>query len=230
MWTAETYALSILVAVFSGAWPYIKLGSMLLAFVLPKSVLSYYHRDEILTWLDILGKWSLLDTFFMVMMMVAFQFDLFVAKDVEINVYVRAEWGFYAFLLATMLSLILGHIVLHLHRNISDKERGVKCTSEIDGGNSKAGESIMNHTFETFMEYQPDKGSFISVVDGSSLLSAQNGCDKWGMKKIKVTAFGKSGVVVFVVSCILTVLFGTFRDTFNFEFKGLTGLLMVRSF
>lgn len=60
MWDAGVYPLSILIAFFSGAWPYIKLVSMLVSWFLPTSTLSSGRRDVVLRWLDILGKWSLL--------------------------------------------------------------------------------------------------------------------------------------------------------------------------
>jgi hypothetical protein len=231
MWTAEAYALSVLLAFFSGAWPYIKLASMFLAFVLPKSLMSFKLRDGILVWLDILGKWSLLDTFFMVMMMVAFQFDLFVARDVEINVYVRAEWGFYAFLLATVMSLILGHIVLYIHRSVTDVEKGSPSASVVYGGNSLEGEAVMNHTFFACMKLTTSSSSSSSSSANSNkepLVSNSNitAAGDWKTRKISMTLFAKIFIVLLLISCILAIIFGTFRNTFNFEFKGLTGLLM----
>ena len=227
MWTAGTYALSILLAFFSGAWPYVKLVSMLLALVLPPRVLSVPLRESTLTWLDLLGKWSLLDTFFMVMMMVAFQFDLFVAKDVEINVYVRAEWGFYAFLLATMLSLILGHCVLHMHRVAVDKERGMPVVGDISGGNSRDREAIMNHTFAVYLEVarSPLTNSLLEPSIASQSVTTEI---SYRLVNIYITITGNIVILFLISACIVSVVLGTLRDTFNFEFGGLTGLLMVR--
>lgn len=226
MWAAKTYALAILLALFSGAWPYIKLISMFFAFVLPKKYFSFAMRDGVLRWLDILGKWSLLDTFFMVMMMVAFQFDLYVANGVEINVYVRAEWGFYAFLLATMMSLTLGHAVLYLHRRVTEEECDRAVKSEIHEGNSGLREAIMNHTYyiefqSTSQKAKPDDGPTAALILDTAAESGKS------LVRIKVTTLGKITVVVLIISCALAVIFGTFRNTFYFEFKGLTGFLMV---
>lgn len=223
MWTAKTYALSILLAIFSGGWPYIKLVSMLLSLMLPKSMLSFAKRDGMLRWLDILGKWSLLDTFFMVMMMVAFQFDLYIAKDVELNVYVRAEWGFYSFLLATMLSLILGHVMLYLHRQVSHEEKGMPALHEIHGTESEEGKAMMNHTFYARLVWAmpaDEGGPMAALLPHAS----SSGCRA---VRIKITALGKIAVVFLIVSCTLAVVLGTFTNTFNFEFKGLTGFLLV---
>lgn len=65
-WTAGVYPLSILIAFFSGAWPYIKLATMFTSWILPTSLLPLPQRDSWLIWLDILGKWSLIDTYVMV--------------------------------------------------------------------------------------------------------------------------------------------------------------------
>ena len=46
------------------------------------------------------------------------------------------------------------------------------------------------------------------------------------MRTLSVTAAGKIAVVVILLATIVVVVAGTFRDTFNFEFKGLTGLLL----
>jgi hypothetical protein len=116
MWRAEVYYLAILIAFFTGGWPYIKMVAMLLAWILPSSVLSVAWRNTLLTWLDLLGKWSLVDSFVMMVMMVGFNFSFDIVPGVDIRVTVNPLWGFYAFLLATAASLAIGHYVLACHR------------------------------------------------------------------------------------------------------------------
>jgi len=53
----QVYLLAVLIAFFSGAWPYIKLALMLVAWMLPPRWCSVAWRDWLLIWLDILGKW-----------------------------------------------------------------------------------------------------------------------------------------------------------------------------
>ncbi len=69
-------------------------------------------RESVLTWLDGLGKWSLIDFFVMILMLCAFFFELHIGPEML----VLPKWGFYDFLLATMISLGLGHIILACHR------------------------------------------------------------------------------------------------------------------
>jgi uncharacterized paraquat-inducible protein A len=97
MWNAGVYPLSILIAVFSGSWPYIKLVIMLICWV---SKLSIKSREYLLMAIDMLGKWSLIDAFVMTLMMVAFQFHVGTGNvpgmdPANANVYVQPHWGFY---------------------------------------------------------------------------------------------------------------------------------------
>lgn len=131
MWNGRVYALALLIAFFSGIWPYIKLLAMLACWLMPTRKLSIKNRLRVLEWLDALGKWSLVDAFVMVLFMVAFEFDLSVAgqappvvRDVfdefggsaRLLVYVKPEWGFHLFVFATLGSLILGHLMTMVHR------------------------------------------------------------------------------------------------------------------
>jgi len=76
MWNAGSWVLSLLVAIFSGFWPYAKLVLMLISFCLPASILPHKSREKILLILDATGKFSILDTYVMIMMLVAFQFHI----------------------------------------------------------------------------------------------------------------------------------------------------------
>lgn len=116
MWDAGVYTLAVLILFFSGAWPYVKLLSMLLAWVAPPKLLSVARRETILVTLDVLGKWSLIDFFVMILMLCAFYFNIYIGQEIAVNVTVLPRWGFYSFLLATMISLGLGHIILACHR------------------------------------------------------------------------------------------------------------------
>eukprot|EP00405_Crypthecodinium_cohnii_P056348 CAMPEP_0206629264 /NCGR_PEP_ID=MMETSP0325_2-20121206/66949_1 /ASSEMBLY_ACC=CAM_ASM_000347 /TAXON_ID=2866 /ORGANISM="Crypthecodinium cohnii, Strain Seligo" /LENGTH=481 /DNA_ID=CAMNT_0054154049 /DNA_START=63 /DNA_END=1506 /DNA_ORIENTATION=+ len=124
MWHGGVYPLAILILLFSGVWPYLKLILMLVCWFSPRSTLSLEARKKFLEFLDMYGKWSMVDTFVMVIFMVAFRFDLsgmgatspFVAalfeefgEDARLVIYVEASLGFHLFLLATVVSLALSH-------------------------------------------------------------------------------------------------------------------------
>eukprot|EP01119_Soliformovum_irregulare_P012739 TRINITY_DN3330_c0_g1_i1.p1 TRINITY_DN3330_c0_g1~~TRINITY_DN3330_c0_g1_i1.p1 ORF type:complete len:1040 (-),score=250.66 TRINITY_DN3330_c0_g1_i1:70-3189(-) len=150
MWDAKVYALAILIGVFSGAWPYIKLLMMLLSWILPTKLISTKRRETLLMILDALGKWSLVDSFVMVLMMVAFRFHVVYPlnsqegyPDPIIDVFVRPDYGFYGFLFATAISLVLTHIILALHHRATtivyrsptfEDDRHPLCNDEFEVG------------------------------------------------------------------------------------------------
>lgn len=99
-------------------------------------------RQICLRVLDALGKWSLLDTYVMVLFMVAFRFHIVPPTEqgsVAIDVYVTPDLGFYTFLIATMLSLVMTHIILALDRQSTTKEVEI---------HSSERSSLMNHSFK----------------------------------------------------------------------------------
>lgn len=138
MWNAEVYPLAILIAFFSGAWPYIKLCTMMAAWVLPPSIMKIGFRETSLTALDVLGKWSLIDAYVMVMMMVAFHVELDLADNLAVIITVVSKTGFYTFITASIASLIAGHIVLYYHHYIIEMRTA---PAEDDA------EAIMNRNF-----------------------------------------------------------------------------------
>jgi hypothetical protein len=139
MWAAGVYPLSMMIALFSGVWPYTKLMLMLFAWMSPKSMCSISKRETLLMWLDALGKYSLVDAYVLVLMMVAFRFHIDLSNEsVVVDVLVTPQFGFYGFLLGTMISLAMGHIVLAFHRHaVADYAIPM-------GGRS---ESLMGHVF-----------------------------------------------------------------------------------
>ena len=113
---AGVYLLMLLILFCSGIWPYIKLVLMMVSWVASTRRLPPIKREKILYYLDSLGKFSLIDAYVLVLMMVAFRYELEVEGVGALNVYVTPKYGFYSFLFATIVSLIIGHCMLFLHR------------------------------------------------------------------------------------------------------------------
>jgi hypothetical protein len=137
IWTAGSYALSILIAFFSGMWLFLKLLFVLIAFLLPTSILSHKRREQILIFLDATGKYSLLDSYVMIMMLVAFHFHVeipvineYKTKSGSIfDIFIQAAHGFAMAITGVFISLILSHIMIHLHRSLDehpDQNKGEK--------------------------------------------------------------------------------------------------------
>ena len=116
MLQARIYSLLILVAVFSGFWPYLKLGLMLYGWLNRFSQKDRRRRGRMFLALDALGKFSLVDTYVLVLMVVAFRYHLELGGGVKVDVYVDPQFGFYGFLVGTILSLVLSHALVFYHR------------------------------------------------------------------------------------------------------------------
>jgi hypothetical protein len=119
MWHAKVYPLSLLIAIFSGGWPYAKLLLMLLCWIAPTNYLRVKSRETTFMVVDMLGKWSLIDSFVMVLMLVAFRFHVGSKPGEAADVFVEPGLAIYTFVGATMLSLFISHLCLYYHRRIT---------------------------------------------------------------------------------------------------------------
>lgn len=202
MWEAGVYPLSLLVAVFSGAWPYLKLILMGMCWLFPIGWMGVGKRETMLRFLDALGKWSLIDAYVMSLMLVAFRFSVgnpgseIPVSFFQADVFVEPDTAFYTFLCATIVSLITTHVVLHYHRH-SEAERRLPTGGEC--------ESLRNHTF-----------------DGE-----QFGLD--ARRRIRCSSCGNFIITFLLVFAIIVILAGSIVESFKFEFKGLAGLFLGES-
>jgi len=130
MWKGGVYPLSIFIGFFSGVWPYTKLVMMLACWYMPAHKLSVHRRQTMLEFLDAFGKWSLVDTYVLVLFLVAFNVQLTcqgavdqlanickaAGMDGEFRLYVLPTLGFHTFLIATLMSLAAGLWMSGCHR------------------------------------------------------------------------------------------------------------------
>jgi hypothetical protein len=225
LWVADAYFLSIIITLFTGVWPFVKLALLLLAWVLPTSIFLLEHRDFVLRWVDILGKWSLVDTYVMVLMMVAFHVKLSVVPGVTIALTVAPHWQFYTFLGATMGSLIIGHIALGCHRAVSETP------IIIDHLKEQTYEAMMNHSFTMEVFIPPQKKNLKKADEEENRerkeedeIGAEEGI--WKFHKLSFTTSGKIFVFFVLSFGLFIVVNGTLLNSVTFELKGLTGYLM----
>jgi len=203
MWAGRVYALALMIAFFSGCWPYFKLILMLVCWYLPTKFLSSTRRYAVLQFLDVYGKWSLVDTYVLVLMMVAFRFhidDTYGVPEVHeifdkaqasgsLTVYVQPSWEFSAFLVATLLSLVLGHVMCGCHRFVV----GI--------------------------------GEYAPHFDRRDMAKSRlcNKLRELGMDGGIVHAHGPT--ICLSISLLLVIL-GIFLDTFQFRFEGLAAYIL----
>ncbi len=137
----------------------IKLLLMLYSWMVPST--DQYKQERRLLALDAMGKYSLVDNYVLILFVVAFRFQLGVTDSLGIDVYVTPVYGFFSFLFATCLSLVLGHAVLFFHR---------KTMEHNDIGNDSASKSlILNHGFQTKAE-NPDRKRLSRIAQGLLIL------------------------------------------------------------
>lgn len=73
LWQGGGKGLAILILLVSGVWPYAKQLTTLALWFLPPTRVSISWRGTILLWLDFLAKWSMVDIFVIIIMIVSFR-------------------------------------------------------------------------------------------------------------------------------------------------------------
>jgi len=124
MWNAGAKSLAILIVLFSGVWPYSKLLVTLFLWFTPTRWVSSKRRGSILCWLDVLGKWSMVDVFVLLMTLASFKLSVESPDNLSflpdslysINMMVIPLWGLYANMLAQFVAQISSHVIIHYHR------------------------------------------------------------------------------------------------------------------
>jgi hypothetical protein len=106
----------------------------------PPDIVPLRTRETVYIWLDILGKWSLVDIFVMIMMTVAFCFILPLHDGFTAIGRMVPRWPFFEFFMSTVLSLLIGHLTLWAHRLVVNPE--------VLPSTDPYCEAIMDHCFD----------------------------------------------------------------------------------
>jgi len=125
LWTYELYIPAIIVVTLSIVWPYVKQIINLLIWILPPSVLPTSVRGSTLYWIDTFGKWSIVDVFIMICLIVGLRTTVFspgadfLPHDLyRFDLFVIPLWGMYTNMIAQILSQICSHVYIYYHRKI----------------------------------------------------------------------------------------------------------------
>lgn len=196
MWNAKIYPLFFLVVVMSGIWPYCKLILMLVAWIIPTTMMRARTREKLLLALDALGKFSLVDTYVLVLMLVAFRTHIDVSKNVLVDVFVTPETGFYSFLIATCASLGAGHVLVFYHRR-SELGRLVPHRNAVIASRR---ESIFTHKFSA--------------------------CNSLHNHRLQMSRRFQRLLILGTIVATVLLAIGITRKSFKFETGGLAGDLL----
>lgn len=86
LWDSASYALAILIVITSIMWPYVKLLLSLFAWMVPYR--NSTRRERLLEVVDCLGKWSFVDIFVLLIIMVSFRATIQLNAGVTMEVVV----------------------------------------------------------------------------------------------------------------------------------------------
>eukprot|EP00932_Pfiesteria_piscicida_P004712 SRR837773.14617.p2 GENE.SRR837773.14617~~SRR837773.14617.p2 ORF type:complete len:455 (-),score=174.49 SRR837773.14617:61-1308(-) len=114
-WNSGAYVISLITLGTSGVWPFVKLSLLLVCWLAPPSCCSLKARGRILGFLDTWGKYSYVDSWFLVLSMSAFALDWRGVGNTSMKVQTVPTAAFYAYFGATSLSICLGLIASHQH-------------------------------------------------------------------------------------------------------------------
>lgn len=211
MWSNDARELAVFLALFSGIWPYLKQLCTMFLWIAPTKWVSVSKRETMLIRLDILGKWSFVDIFTLIMSLVGFRImvkspsgGIFEFVDLlefdgglySLDLVVIPCWGLYANMIAQIISQISSHFVIYYHRKIvSDclKDGEVELSREGEKGNS----ALCRHSFDTI---------------GSKRSTFRKGVNV--------------GVLGVASSILVLYTLGFFYTNFSIEALGILGVLM----
>jgi paraquat-inducible protein A len=120
MWESGIYVVAILIAFFSITFPFLKLAVLLVVWV---AIPPTRERERILYWLCLLGKWSMLDPFIVILLMV-------LATD-QWAVSTQTFSGVYLFLGGIASAIMLSTIATQIDRWVNPYAQGATPTSTV---------------------------------------------------------------------------------------------------
>ena len=170
---------------------------MLISFILPASILSHKNREKLLLILDATGKYSILDSYISIMMVLGYHFlieipfvqEALVEKGFTLDIVVFEPYGFLSLLAGILISMFLSHLMTHLNRNLKSNK-----DENNNGENAENKISIMSFT-------------------------------KIKIKKINEKSF-RIIISVLLVITLGLFLIGLFMPGFSFYYYGLVGYVL----
>lgn len=112
-WNGGSKALAVVIVIFSGIWPYLKIILMGVAWFKP---MAQATRHSLLVWITRLGRWSLVDVYAVVVLLIALNFDLYGGA---VQVKAEARPAISTFAVAACISLSQSEFMIVRHLSIS---------------------------------------------------------------------------------------------------------------
>lgn len=199
----QGYTLSILIAFYSGVWPYVKLTLTIFCLWAPPDLLPERVRGRLLAVFEALGKWSLIDSLMVFILMAAMKIDFDLASDgggpsqasgvrrhdeppplLQVSAEVMPTAGITLFTLGVVISLVLTAVVGHMHRTLVLTPHEVSPGSEITGPARNRSYSAVR--FDAVGSAEPTV--YVHAVDNKSPTAERAGhAHEWGHDHVKHT-------------------------------------------
>ncbi|KAL1511047.1 hypothetical protein AB1Y20_005872 [Prymnesium parvum] len=227
-WNSGSYALASLVAAASGIWPFLKLSSNLIMWWMPSRWMSIDKQGLAIRFLDATGKFVITDTQMVVLLMVAFRFSILAqgegeAHVADADVVVTPDIGVTTFIIATFISLVIGHTHVHMHRSARrvfrmdmKGHRGIGCNelgaTPLDG-------------VQVDLARVPDQ---TIVASRSTALCKLHFNKLLCYKDRKIPLFLRMLVPIMLVVCSTGIIIGCQMTSFSITIEGLVGSLVGR--
>ena len=235
MWKAGATEMAILIIIFSGVWPYSKQLATLVLFFSPPTWVSAKKRGQIFSWLDALGKYSMVDIFVLIVAMVAFRVSIdspayaFLPENLySVDLILVALWGLYANMTAQVLSQLSSHVIIYYHDKVVQDALSSRIERESQATTSKDEEDSLERNSERDLD-EPSPPSLSSLV-GTANIKLRHHLFGLGDHKPSRLVRVKNGTniaVVFVAITIAIVMgIGCVIPSFHFEIFGLVGVVI----
>eukprot|EP00854_Cymbomonas_tetramitiformis_P029210 gene29210-36335_t len=118
-YNAKAYAVCLLISFFSGGFLYLNVCILLAVWVMPPSLLHPVRRAQVLQVSQFFGKWTLVEPYILIMMMVAYNISFSITPDLsfELILYMNRDnpFGSYWYIVACIGSIVLTQLIVLLN-------------------------------------------------------------------------------------------------------------------
>ncbi len=128
VWNAGGIFLALLIILLSITWPYVKIVGMAICWFTPTRALSFHGRGTLIRRLDQLGKWSLVELYLLLFILVTFRLEVaspettFLPKNFyALALSINPQLSIYTFCTALVISLATSNVIEWLHEGLEKK-------------------------------------------------------------------------------------------------------------
>eukprot|EP00924_Labyrinthula_sp_SR-Ha-C_P007036 snap_masked-scaffold_8-processed-gene-7.44-mRNA-1 protein AED:1.00 eAED:1.00 QI:0/0/0/0/1/1/2/0/1424 len=207
LWQNGGIVLALVLFIVSIGWPYLKLLLVAVAFAVPPEKMENEAKARFVEWLDLLGRFSLAEFYFLVMVLIVFDIDTgspdesWLPEDdfIAFEFLVVPQISLFLFSLAVILSILLSNIMLILQHRVVNAQHE-------------------SHLTKQQKEYLAEEGKKeFGILDYD--VAAAGGVES------RLTSAGKKGL-----ACSLILTMGVFLSiivvkSLHLEINGLIGIL-----